>query len=139
MIDPQRVIEIARSTMGTPFRHQGRVVGVGIDCAGVLVHILRTLGLPHDDSRGYPRLPYEGLIESILDAQPSLVAYPKSQMQPGDVLLMRFRTEPQHVAICTGETIIHSYSAIGRVVEHRLSPVWRARIVKIYRITEPNE
>lgn len=52
---------------------------------------------------------------------------------PGDVLLMRFKNDPQHLAIFAGETIIHSYSTVGMVCEHRLADVWIARIVGVYR------
>ncbi|MCK9468475.1 MAG: C40 family peptidase [Porticoccaceae bacterium] len=137
MIDPQRIISAARETMGTPFHHQGRVVGVGMDCAGVLVHVLKSLGLPIIDERGYPRFPYRGLIKSILDSQPSLLPIDKREMVTGDVLLMRITREPQHVAIYTGATIVHAYSTAGGVVEHSLSPEWRGRIMGVYRIVEP--
>ena len=54
-------------------------------------------------------------------------------MLPGDLLLMRFAGEPQHLAVFTGETIIHAYQATGRVVEHSLDDKWRRRIVRVYR------
>ena len=46
---------------------------------------------------------------------------------------MRFAADPQHLAIYTGETIIHAYEAVGRCCEHRLSSMWKARIVRLYR------
>jgi len=128
------IVQAATECMGTPFHHQGRVVGVGIDCAGVLVHILKSLELPFIDEKGYPRLPYRGLIKSILDSQPALEEIDKKTIQRGDVLLMRFLREPQHVAIYTGSTMIHSYSEIGRVVEHSLDNLWSKRITNAYRI-----
>jgi cell wall-associated NlpC family hydrolase len=132
------VVTAAMQCMGTPFLHQGRIVGRGIDCAGVLEHALKTLGLPYIDERGYPRLPYRGLIKSILDSQPSMRLLPKkSDMQRGDVLLMKFKTEPQHVAIYTGKTVIHSYADIGRVVEHDLTADWYNRTTHAYRIERP--
>lgn len=131
------IVNAASACMGTPFHHQGRLVGVGIDCAGVLVHIFNTLGLPYIDEKGYPRRPYKGLIKSILDSQPSLQAIDKKTIARGDVLLMRFLHEPQHVAIYTGKTIIHSYSGVGRVVEHSLDRMWTKRITHAYRIVKP--
>jgi cell wall-associated NlpC family hydrolase len=134
MIDSAQIVRLARDCLDTPFLHQARVPGVGLDCAGVLVHILQSLGLPCIDERGYPRLPYRGLIKSILDAQPALSTINRDDMQAGDILLMRFRKEPQHVAVFTGTGIVHSYSAIGRVVEHGLDELWKKRITAVYRI-----
>ncbi|MBK7357516.1 hypothetical protein [Propionivibrio sp.] len=51
----------------------------------------------------------------------------------GDILLIRFSGDPQHLAIFTGETIIHSYASVGAVCEHRMADVWAARIVCAYR------
>lgn len=139
MIDTDHVISLARECMGTPFVHQARVPGVGLDCAGLLVHVLDSLGLPHVDERGYPRRPYRGLIKSILDSQPSLQSIPKSDMAPGDVFLMWLTNtrEPMHVAIFTGPTIVHAYSVMGRVVEQSMTLEWRKHISTVYRIVEP--
>lgn len=126
------IIAVARECLGTPFRHQGRLVGVGLDCAGVAVHVMRRLGIPYEDMRGYPRIPYDGMIAEVLDRQSHMMRV--LDMQLGDVLLMRFAAEPQHVAICAGDTIIHAFESSGRVVEHRFSSMWRARVVHIYRI-----
>lgn len=130
----ERIIELARECVGTPFQHQARVVGRGLDCAGVLVHVLRSLELPHIDERGYPRTPYKGLIRSILESQPSLQPVPRADAQAGDVLLMRFAREPQHVAILAGETIIHAYADCGRCVEHGFTAEWRRRVTDVYRV-----
>lgn len=126
------VEKIAYECIGTPFRHQGRIKGLALDCIGLVIHIAQTLGAEHWTNESYGRNPVNGLLEKALDAQPCLQVVP--DMLPGDVLLMRFSEEPQHVAIYTAsDTIIHSYEAAGKVCEHRLSSVWRARIVKIYR------
>jgi cell wall-associated NlpC family hydrolase len=122
----------ARECIGTPFRHLGRIVGRGLDCIGVVIHCAQSLGADHWTSESYGRNPNGGILEAALDAQPCLEIV--TDRQPGDILLMRFNTEPQHVAVYTAEdTIIHGYESVGIVCEHRLSGVWAARIVKIYR------
>lgn len=128
------IIDAARECLETPFLHQGRLPHKGLDCAGLLVHCFQSVRVPYDDSRGYPRHPYRGLIKSILDHQPSLMTVRDSALFPGAVLLMAIHREPQHVAIYTGSTIIHSYSGIGRVVEHHLDPRWEKRIKRVYQI-----
>lgn len=127
------IINAARQCLGTRFRHQGRIAGVGIDCAGVAIHVARQIGAGHLDVSGYGRNPANGQLEQSLDIQPCLERVTLSDRAPGDLLLMRFAREPQHVAICAGDTIIHAYEAAGLCCEHRLSDVWAARIVSVYR------
>ena len=127
------IINAARQCLGTRFRHQGRIAGVGIDCAGVAIHVARQSGAGHLDVSGYGRTPANGQLEQSLDIQPCLERVTLSDRAPGDLLLMRFAREPQHVAICAGDTIIHAYEAAGLCCEHRLSDVWAARIVSVYR------
>lgn len=131
---PESIMAAARECLGTPFHHQGRVLGVGMDCAGVLVHILQRHNLPYTDERGYPRFPYHGLMQRILDGQPSLKRIARSEIAMGDVLLMRYKAEPQHVAIYGGKTIVHGSSEHGRCVEHTLDGSARLRVTAAYRI-----
>ena len=125
------IITAARSLLDTPFVHQGRIPGKALDCAGTIEATADLIGAEYVDVPGYSRSPSNGLLEAALDAQPCLERV--IDRAPGDVLLMRFSGEPQHLAIYTGETIIHSYESVGKVCEHRLSDVWAARIVRIYR------
>lgn len=131
----EQILAAARECIGTPFRHQGRVCGVAIDCAGLVVHVATRLGLDYCDVRGYSRIPGSGALASALDAQPCLVV--ARDMQAGDVLLMRFVSEPQHLAIYAGDTIIHAYQNAGKCCEHRLDDLWRNRIVAGYRFIAP--
>lgn len=127
------VVAAARTCLSTPFHHQGRIKGTALDCAGLVVAVAQDLGIEYDDAQGYGREPYRGLLQSKLADQPSLDVVPRDQMQAGDVLLMRFAREPQHLAIYTGSTIVHSYEAVGIACEHDLTDVWRRRIVAVYR------
>ncbi|WP_010486948.1 C40 family peptidase [Pseudomonas sp. S9] len=135
------VVSAAMDLLKVPFRHQGRNK-LGVDCAGVLVHCFQALGLPHFDTQGYPRTPYDGTLEKILDAQPSLKRIPVSEAREGDVLVMRIRKEPQHIAIHAGmhhgaAYIIHSSEQYGVVVMHRADELWRARVIRAYRMERP--
>jgi NlpC/P60 family putative phage cell wall peptidase len=130
------IVAEARSWIGTPFHHQGRLKGVGVDCAGLLICVARELGLSSFDVTGYARLPdgrqlkatCERLMEPIgLDAA-----------GPGDVVLLRWTRQPQHVAIVADgpgyRTIIHAHEQAGQCVEHILDEIWARRVVRAYRI-----
>jgi NlpC/P60 family putative phage cell wall peptidase len=136
----QKIVLSARSWLGTPFKHQGRVKQVGCDCIGLLVGVVGELGLKDErgmsltqyDQQNYARVPDGKLFKNTLDN----VLSKSIEMQAGNVLLMKFHREPQHVAIvgADAKTIIHCYQAAGKVVEHRLDELWRKRIVKIYSL-----
>lgn len=131
-MDAAPILAAARACLGTPFRHQGRLPGVGLDCIGLVVAVASALGLPVQDATGYGRSPADGLLEAALDAQ--LV---RADPAPGAIALIRFDGDPQHVGIlgdypAGGLSLIHAYLPSRRVVEHRLDDAWQARIVRCY-------
>ena len=129
---PNEIIEAARAELNTPFIHQGRLPGKALDCAGLAVTVARNWYEVHEP-RAYGRSPHLGLLQQWVEAQPFIERGP---VEAGAILLMRFGIEPQHLAICAGDTIIHSYSRVSKVVEHNFSPVWRARVVRSYRFKD---
>jgi len=135
-----QVVEAARRWVGTRWRHQGAERGVGTDCVGLLVGVAYELGLGDarpearaQDFNGYGRAPDPALLlraaELYLDQADGLTL--------GGVLLMRFRSAPQHFAIVSQldplPYIVHAYAQARRVVENRVDDVWRGRIVRHYR------
>lgn len=130
---PDEIVAAARAELGTPFKHQGRIPGKELDCIGLALIVARKwYDLP--DTEAYGIMPIGGKLESGFDSHPLLERV--KEAQAGDILIMRFGTYPQHVAICAGDTIIHSYSSVGKVVEHRYSDVWRKRTVRVYRFRD---
>lgn len=134
------ILTAARAELDTPFRHQGRTPGWALDCAGLVVQVAAALGLDYADQQGYSRHPSDGLLESALDGQPCLERIALADMQAGDVLLMKFASDPQHLAIHAGwsavyqaEGIIHAWLLVKKVCEHVLTDEWRGRIVRVYR------
>lgn len=128
----EQLILEARTWLGTPFHHQGRIKGVGVDCVGLVAETMRACGLPVTDRVGYSHQP-DGLqlLTAMMDhAVPILT----EEMQPGDVLLFRFNVEPQHVAFMTDIGMIHSTAANRRCVEHCLDQVWMSRLVAVFRL-----
>jgi cell wall-associated NlpC family hydrolase len=129
-----QIISAARECLGTPFKHQGRIVGLALDCAGVVVHVCERFGITVEQPAAYGRLPHDAMLEVWIDKQDFI--WPVAIPQAGDILLMKFTGDPQHLAIFTGENVIHAYEEIGRTVEHRLDAKWRKRIVKAYRFRD---
>ena len=129
------MVAAARRCLGTPFRHQGRQPGRGLDCVGLIVCAARECGLADYDVTGYARLPQgDSMKEHLLAA--GLLPRDMPSARPGDVLLMRFTREAQHLALMTERGVLHSYQQVGRVVEHRLDDAWRGRIVGAYAFPE---
>ena len=134
MVSRQTIVDTARQYINTPFHHQGRVKGVGIDCVGLLICIARDLEIEHYDVQGYARVPSGDTFEKHILGN-GLTEIP--EIEVGAVLLMSFDSDPQHVAVCSTEnSIIHAYYNVRKCVEHDLDESWRAKIKKIYRFKD---
>ena len=125
MTQRAHIVQTAREWLETPFHHQARVKGAGVDCAGLVIGVARELGLvaAEFDVAGYARNP-DG---SSLMANCMAVMHPiaREAMQPGDVIVVRYDKHPQHLGILGdyrhgGLSIIHAASQAGRVIETRL-------------------
>lgn len=143
MIDGVTVARQAREWLGTPYGHQQRMRGVLADCAGLVIGVARELGLiePTFDITAYPRSP-DG--KSLLEhCDQWMTRIDKNEMQPGDVIVIRWAKDPQHLGIVGnylygGLSMIHAYSdgssVGGKVIEHHLGPAHLARFVAAYRM-----
>lgn len=131
------IVGYARECLNTPFRHQGRVCGVALDCAGVIVHCAKRLDLQHADMQGYPRLPVKKMLQEFLQAQQNLIEVPVAEMAEGDVILMSIKAAPNHLGIYAGNGyMIHAYDDVGRTVEQRIDDVWLKKITAVYRFVK---
>src|SRR5512135_255804 len=102
------IIAEARSWIGTPYRHQGRLKGIASDCVGFIICVPRALGLfpPDFDVNGYSRHPEPAVMRGFLDQYLDRV-WPADPL-PGDVLWLKPNRLPQHLAILTYDNrIIH--------------------------------
>lgn len=130
---PDDLINNARSYLGTPFRHQGRLPGVALDCVGLIVCSALATGLQVRDVHDYPSEPDGGRLMRELDKQFARLTWPG---RPGDVLVMRFIHDPRHVALFTGETIIHAKGPVGEVIEQRFDKRLSDLVVAAFRFRE---
>lgn len=127
MATREDVVRVARSRLGTPFHHMGRLPGVGLDCAGLLISVARELELvaPTFDVPPYTMAPDGRMLEWC---RKHMRETTRDSMQPGDVVLLITDREPQHLGILgnylygNGFSIIHAAAIADppRVIETRL-------------------
>lgn len=142
------IVNTARSWIGTPFAHHHEKKGVGCDCAGLIRGVCVELGLLPEDVwslegaekyKGYGRVP-DG--QSMLNACIEFMdPVRQSEMQLGDVILLRWERDPQHVGILGdykhgGLSVIHALGPNhpAKVVEHRLLFSPRMQFVAAFKL-----
>lgn len=133
------VVRVARSWIGTPYRHQGARKGVGCDCLGLVRGVWREL---HGEEPEAP--PPYGMDWAERSGEERLYAaalryfgppVAKETMLPGDLLLFRWQegAAAKHLGILTEPgRFIHAYEVAG-VIESALVPSWRRRVAWVFR------
>jgi NlpC/P60 family putative phage cell wall peptidase len=137
-----QVLRLAEGWIGTPYRHQASLKGVGCDCLGLIRGIWRELyGTEPESPPPYaPDWAERGGGDRLMEAAlrhfgPPL---PLNEASPGDVLLFRWRPQlaAKHAGILSGERqFIHAYEQAA-VVASPLVPSWRRRISGVFRFPE---
>lgn len=151
MVTRAQVVAEAREWVGTPFQHQQHTKQVATDCIGLVGGVGMNCGLlPSDPMQlpgiqrfiGYGPIP-DGRLMQALDAY--LVRIDMEQMQPGDVVVIRWRREPHHLAILAdhphgGLSIIHAFGGptVAAVAEHAMDDKWRRRVVACFAMPGVN-
>lgn len=133
MTSRAEIVERARAYLDTPFEHQGRLLGVGVDCAGLVIKVAHDLGLSEFDIDGYSAQPDETTFRATLREHMDEIS-PRA-LQPGDVLTFHFGKE-RHMGIVSSIeplTLIHAWSKVGGVKEHPVDPALWQRVRGAYR------
>lgn len=136
----------ARCWIGTPYRHQGRLQGHAIDCAGLILEVGLALDL-FDFPRtafadrfrawqGYGRLPNPARMRGALAA--FLQPIKASEARGGDAMWVRWERGPaMHLAILADDgpelTMIHAHGLVGVCVEHGFRAEWPDRVESWWR------
>lgn len=132
------LIAEARSWIGTPYRHQASLKGVGCDCVGLVRGLWRTFIGPEPE----PLPPYRpewaevGGAELMAEAAGRhLLAISLDDAGPGDVLLFRWRADlpAKHTGILAApDRFIHAQEGAA-VAEVALGRWWRDHRTAAFR------
>lgn len=124
MVTRSEIVSEARTYLNTPWRHQGRTRGQGVDCAGLVVLIANKYNLADDHAYNnidYPRRPngtFVGYFRKYATAKSPALA------RDGDILVFSEGRHPCHVGIRTtfrGQPgVIHAHATARKVVEQTL-------------------
>lgn len=144
----REVAEAAKSFIDVPFIHQGRGREEGMDCIGLVIAAYEAVGwTPLSPNTtyvdNYRMIPEGAMIEDYMALEADLVE--RKDAGPGDVVLMRFAKEPQHLGVLAdgppgteGLYMVHSVNgamgAEGVVMcsydikhQQRTKSIWRLR------------
>jgi len=136
MTTREDIVAEARRWLGTPFRHQGRVLGEAVDCGGIIVCLARRFGLDQGylDPPGYPPQPHTDFMERLLDSYADPV--PVKSRRPADIITFAFGRNIHHLGILTEENrILHAWNRGpgSTVVETRLSGPFVEAMRRVYK------
>ena len=129
---------IARSWIGTPYRHQAATKGVGCDCLGLLRGVWAELGLgqvgtPITYPQSWPKTQQAGQLSAGLAQY--LIPISRGTATTGDVVLCRLTLGGPivHAGILSQHAgvfgLIHAHSRFG-VQETPFDPLW-ARLAQL--------
>ncbi len=134
----QKIIRVARSWIGTPYRHQASQKGQGCDCLGLLRGVWReVIGEEPEMVPSYTADWSETGREERLWAAAvrNLDVTAIDTGKSGQMVLFRMRTDhlAKHLGVLAGAdagfvTVVHAYTGRG-VIETPLTDAWKRKIV----------
>lgn len=144
MVKRSDIVSAAREYIATPFHHQGRAKGVGVDCIGLIVGAAAQAGLVLRDRTDYSRQPVPSdLLRGFRD---NFAPINGPDFRPADILVFwvvdpatlppeKLADTPQHVALATDLGMMHAWNGGARkVVEHGVTKGWLARLHSVWKI-----
>jgi NlpC/P60 family putative phage cell wall peptidase len=139
----ERIVAEALEWVGTPYRHQGSLKGVGCDCLGLVRGVWRAVYGGEPEAPG----PYAadwaeatGEDRLLAAARRHCTAKPRDDAVPGDLLLFRWRPNvpAKHAGILVAaDRFIHAYQGHSVLVS-ALVPHWRRRIAGVFAFPPPS-
>jgi cell wall-associated NlpC family hydrolase len=136
MMTREGIIVEAKTWLNTPYHHQGRIKGVGVDCAMLLADVYNKCGfIPYIDPRPYPPDWHIHKSEEKYLGWVKQHAIEVAEPKPGDVALFQFGRCTAHGAIVVEwPMIIHAYIRVGCVIGDANSGVMAGRCRGFYSV-----
>jgi NlpC/P60 family putative phage cell wall peptidase len=128
---------LARNWIGTPYRHQASLKGIGCDCLGLVRGVWReALGPEPQIVPAYsPDWAEAGLREDLFEAaQSHMIAREGQCFEAGDVLLFRWRVHlpAKHAAIAVScDRMVHAQEGVA-VCAVPVNAWWRRHLAGIF-------
>jgi NlpC/P60 family putative phage cell wall peptidase len=135
------IVAAARGWIGTPYRHQASLKGVGCDCLGLVRGVWRDIygDEPEVPPSYSPDWAEAGGHEQLRDAGlRHMKNVPYTEFRSGDVLLLRWKAHlpAKHLGIASSRTtMVHAQDGVA-VAEVALSRWWLSRLAYVFRFPE---
>lgn len=130
------VIAEACTWLGTPYHHQARLKGAGVDCAQILIAVYANTGMIDEFDTGY--YPPDWMLHREEERYLGFVlerAHEVPEPQPGDIVLYKFGRCFSHAGIVIDwPQIIHSYRGLGVVYGEGDNGVFAGREHKFFSL-----
>lgn len=114
----ERIVRRARRLAGIHFRPQGRSAASGLDCIGLAAAALRI----EAPAAGYALR--GGSLARLEDGLRAAGLRPVAEAKAGDLLVLAAGAGQLHLAIFTGDGIVHADAGLRRIVERPGPPPW---------------
>lgn len=120
----EHVEATARTWLGTPYMHKGRIKGVGVDCGGLVYEVFNTfLPLPAFPTDYAPDWAVHRENEIYLDF---IMPFVEEVQKPvfGGIIMVKYGRNYSHAAICVSkDKFIHAWgrNQVGHVIESKLN------------------
>ena len=129
-------VDAVKATVGTPYKHRGRIAGAALDCVGVPIAAMALCGVALPEPPPYGTVP-GGLLDGLRQVCDEV---PLEDRADGDLLAIMWAGEPRHCAVIVGndhgrEVIVHALARIGKVAMQtlprslRVHSCWRLKEV----------
>lgn len=133
----QDIVDSVRTWLETPYHHQARVKGAGVDCAQLIAGVAEECGyiepgvaIQNYSTEWHLHNREERMLQYLEEFGCKLKEEPA---QPGDILCFKFGRVCSHLGILVPENkFIHARIDVHKVVLNSLSGDWLKRHVRTY-------